>query len=289
MKNLEIQKLDINGNKVAVTILPAKIFDTFSENLSLRRDFVRKLKNKVDTTMIVTKVDKIAVKTIIFEPNTGDDEGSFSNMCGNGLRAVAQITKAQVFITPAGTFFLSQFQNNKFICTRECKDIENYFGIELKQKRMIEFHKTIEALARRKLIALRLCANSENPINGEPHLVLLFEDEMDILQVINIAKEIGYTLSRLINKEYQTNVTFVSNSKSRITSACTFERNLGLDPNLAVTGSCGTGAIAAADTLKKFFRHSDGEIVVSFPEDKQRILIQNNQTYILTKDNYESI
>ena len=303
---LETTKVNVNGNKIAVCLLQNDSFENLQESNELRAYLVNQHKDQVDTVMAVSKLNDIAVKTVIFEPNSGDQFGNFSNMCGNGLRAVHQVTKSNIFITPAGTFFATTIENKDYICTRECRDIKHLQEVAITDEYIKSLKRSVKNILNKDVLEVHLCGNFEgDSFNGEPHFVILLEDSLDQKTLINLAKEKGYELSYLFSDEIQVNVTFVSSyftegatSTSRLLSrntkisnqtfACTFERNLGSNPEIAVTGSCGTGAMAAANTLKRFFDRPNGEFILNFPKDVQKILIQNNQTYILINNTYEN-
>ena len=79
-------KTNVYGNKLITLILPLNIHESIEENENLRGEFVKSYKSKCDSLILLSKKEDYHFK--VFEPNSGK-KGSFSIMCGNGLRAAA--------------------------------------------------------------------------------------------------------------------------------------------------------------------------------------------------------
>jgi diaminopimelate epimerase len=190
---LETTKVNVNGNKIAVCLLQNDSFENLQESNELRAYLVNQHKDQVDTVMAVSKLNDIAVKTVIFEPNSGDLLGSFSNMCGNGLRAIYKTIQPQIFITPAGTFFATTIENKDYICTRECRDIKHLQEVVITDEYIKSLKRSVKNILNKDVLEVRLCGNFEgDSFNGEPHFVILLKDLLDQKELINLAKERGY-------------------------------------------------------------------------------------------------
>ncbi len=276
------------------------LLETFEDNTLLRQQFVKRFQNQCDSVVLVASKNDY-YSYFVFEPNVGGN-GTFSLMCGNGLKAaVSMIPKSQVKIkTPAGMFMAkkSGFDNEifvgKFVCGNAARQ---RFMKSTGQKVLLNTVK--QQFAQNGItykVDVCLGYNAESSLFiGEPHLAVYFLDPLPIIEMVAIAKKISILIRNSDLFTEEVNVTFVS-FKSLIDNmctlaACTFERNLGNNPDVALTGSCGTGAMAASNyfykhALKK--RQTEMKFLLDFPKATLKVSIRKGTTVIFGDTSYES-
>jgi len=289
------KKLNVDGNRIAVLKIDPKIFlDSFIDEKRL--ELVRHFKSDIDTVMLVQ--EQIIASCVAFEPNHGD-KGAITTVCGNGLKAVASVLGDSSLQTKAGNFNVQNTEDmtqvfcGSFIASK--KMTEKFTG----QKNLnIEFE--IEKIIHDVKKSFQIISFGSNVTSskfaGEPHLVLFSLEDLDQIQLKKLARKIAPPIraSKLFNCEV--NITFASlqmhtPKKSKI-FACTFERHLGDDPSFAITGSCGTGGMGAANVFAKFLLAKKSQVLnceVGFPKGKVLVCIQNGKTILMGRRDYESI
>jgi len=222
----------------------------------------------VDSVMVLTgQPEKLFAQRYhltmdVFEPRGIDPEnpnlpGSWSTMCGNGIRAVARYlidsSKLECFIkTKSGTRQIAvlpdyQFRVNMGKFTMDKKDLRKYvssFNFEFIRS------KIINVSTQEIIVGLNGDYDKKGHIDGEPHLVLFLENYISTMSgLVELANKIGPLITNN-RKEFSRciNTNFVSIKKRREDCievlACTFER--GVD---YVTQACGTGATVIGSYL----------------------------------------
>jgi diaminopimelate epimerase len=227
--------------------------------------------NGADSVMVLTgnpadREDQgFEVTMDVFEPRGNDSKnphlpGSWSTLCGNGLRAVAHYLKTnsnddkETFIihTKSGLIYVDalpsgEFQANMGEFTVSQRNLSQYvldFNFsEWIPKKVRGF--TIKDIA----VGMNGIKDSYGRINGEPHLVLFMDQHINIMDLKKLAEEIspGITINRRVfPDDINTNLAVVKKCEgSTLTvTACTFERGVNY-----VTESCGTGATAIGSYL----------------------------------------
>lgn len=289
------KKLNVDGNRIAVLKINPKIFlDSFINEK--RVDLVSSFKNEIDTVMLVQ--EQISAHCVAFEPNHGE-KGAITTVCGNGLKAVASVLGDSSLQTRAGNFKVENIQNEtqvfcgSFIASR--KMTEKFTG----QKNLnieIEIEKIIPDVKNSFQIISFGSNVTSSKFAGEPHLVLFSLEDLSQIQLKKLARKIAPVVRKSGLFNCEVNITFASlqmhtPKKSNI-FACTFERHLGDDPSFAITGSCGTGGMAATNVFAKFLLAKKLQTLnceVSFPKGKVLVSIQNGKTILVGRRDYENI
>ena len=225
------------------------------------------LRNNADSVLVITgdplKFLKQGyhVAMYVFEPRGVDSYnpdlfGSWSTMCGNGVRAVTRYLidrgKLNCLIkTGSGTRQVSILSDNQFrVCmgkfTMEKKYLKKYI-------RDFNFHNLIPPQYRsgvKTIIAgLNGDASEDGAIDGEPHLAIFLPGKFHLNQLMYLAKVLGpaVTANRAVFPEC-INTNFVvlgkRNGRNLTVNACTFERGVTY-----VTKACGTGATVIGSYL----------------------------------------
>ena len=296
-------KLNIQGNKIVVCVLEDKnAFKNVAKNLLFRKELVNMYKGKCDSVVLLSSLDKRLLYDV-FEPNTGS-YGTFSLMCGNGLKAAACLIpyKSSIISTKAGKFIIKKNQSGV-----EIEVGKFVFGIKARE-RFVDSNISKETLKERILNILNLSNQVESPIiefgynaenskfTGEPHLVIFFQNSIDRekLRKYTIKYSLKILQERIFNQDI--NITFASllklASNTYILNACTFERNL--KPENAITGSCGTGSMAVANIClnsvknERFNCNKAFNFIIEFPKGNLNVKIDKGNTIIYGKESYES-
>lgn len=184
----------------------------------------------------------------VFEPRGQDPAnpqlaGSWSTMCGNGVRAVTRYLLEEGRInclikTRSGILPITLLPESVYrVCmgqfTFNHKDLFNYvknFNFE----RLLPQSLRIETV----FAGLNGYRNKLGKIDGEPHLVIWVRKKLSLNQLSTWAEKIGSQIT--VNHNYfpqDINTNLVSPNNQGGLNACTFERGVEY-----VTQSCGTGA-----------------------------------------------
>lgn len=246
------------GNRFLI----AHLEGSFSRNDSrLRREFQRVgLKQEVDSVLVLIGDPEYAdrqgyhVTMDVFEPRGIDAKhpklpGSWSTMCGNGIRAVTRYlldttqlvccVKTRSGIRKTAILSDNLFRINMGKFTRRRADLEKYV-------RKFDFARIVDSKVNYKdmFVGLNGTPNVNGRIDGEPHVVVVLgqDAEISMHRLKKITERIGSKITA--NREYfpeciNTNVVVLVESTRQTVSvkACTFERGVEY-----VTQSCGTGA-----------------------------------------------
>jgi len=275
------------GNLIGVAYFPALLnIQDFVENAGLRKD-VKKiaLQNNCDSVMILIGSASLqnSFKTLVFEPNGAGPDGSFSTMCGNGIRAVAEYAREHLrtddwplpigtrsgileveSISPGsyrvkmGRIWSSRAALRDYINPDYFPGKENLLDVNLPPELKKEADELpFNELGTRCSIGFSSTEDGLERADGEPHLVL----ELDGAYVWSLAelKEITASCGAAIctNKKIfpqgiNVNLVAPNPAKPNEFMICTFERNLGDDFQKAITQACGTGStFAGAERLRK--------------------------------------
>ncbi|MBN1263468.1 MAG: hypothetical protein JW991_03885 [Candidatus Pacebacteria bacterium] len=317
------------GNRLLIAPLAEEFWSTdFLANAQLRQALAQAgQEQRVDSIMVLTghpeerESQGYDCTMDVFEPAGNDGSGmagSWSTMCGNGVRAVAR------YLMDTGQ--ISQEKNPYRIATRSgIRAIEVLPG-DLFRVRMGEFAFSPRDLSRylnpeaigldltESIVALPLPAflneaginqlgvnawsmglhgDRENgsQIDGEPHVVLLLppSSAMTMPQLVQTAQEWGPRVTKATDffpQEVNCNFVIVQEvnqgEKKMRVIACTHERGLGDDPAHSVTQACGTGATAIGSTMFLTRNLSDEwEVEVQMPGGSLFIRRENEQYFMV--------
>ncbi len=295
-----IQKLNVDGNIIALSKLQNNLnLSEIETNIRLRKDIVQNLKNKVDTLMVYQKNNE-GISYIAFEPNHSDI-GAITTVCGNGLKAIVSVIPDEdiILLTKAGNFPVKKNKSKTFIqCGKFVtgKKIEELF-LYISKK---ELKKSIGKLCRdftfySPIVAIGCNVENDNFV-GEPHIVIGTFERMDSKKLIMFAEKCGLFIRDSGFMKIESNITFFSFKNLAFgkcqLQACTFERHLGNDPAIAITGSCGTGSMAASNVFINFFLGKKPKKIiseVSFPNGTLRVEINKGKTFLEGRCSYEKI
>lgn len=295
-----ITKLNVDGNKIGVLKLPeGSSFGDVSENTLIRRYLVTMLKDEIDTLMLYVKGEDM-VECLAFEPNHGE-EGAITTVCGNGLKAISSTHNEKEFnlLTGAGVFKVAKSGlKTKICCGRfiTSDKISRYFL----DRSLKDLRKEISNLSNKynfPSFIVRLGCNVENNnYIGEPHIVIGTHEYLTNDKLIEFANICGLYIRKSGILRTESNITFFSFRRlignRCFLSACTFERHLGDDPRVAITGSCGTGAMAASNVFYTYFLGIKPKNILfqlQFPAGKLFVEISRGMTFLEGRRNYENI
>lgn len=270
---------DACGNVIGIVELNHDVYGaeySCAENMVLRSHLAKWGKGYgCDSIMLLTQSQTADIHAEVFEPNAGTNTvpGGISSMCGNGIRAVGAFFKSKRFLTHqhlrvstlSGCRTVSTEYNDQYTCDMGVfhdtpKAMEKYINTSVDGSTLLQLLKEIELIMGNAILhwGIGLSGNedTEGNVDGEPHLVLIFDSPpyKDTTKAKQIVARIGELLTKnlsLFPSEINTNVSFVKeiNSHKFELSNFTFERNLGNDPTRSITKSCGTGATALAGVL----------------------------------------
>jgi len=271
------------GNIIGVAYYP-EFFDmsVFMKDRNLRRRLKdTAIENKCDSVMVLAKtVEAPFLRTVVFEPNAGED-GAFSTMCGNGVRAVAVYAHEYLkyrawplnLRTESGVLAIEKTGNRSYrvrmgSVVSNTGSLHRYVNTLYFPGYSTLTDVPIPANLLRKVNTLPfgpagpLCSVGfstaeahTNHADGEPHMVIELEESVRSMEEL---KKITQRCGPFIcgNQDifpFGINVNFVVTRKDKTDSflICTFERNLG-DTEKSVTQACGTGAtFAGAEQMRK--------------------------------------
>ena len=228
----------------------------------------------------------------VFEPRGTDVKhpklsGSWSTMCGNGIRAVSRYlmdseSMACYIKTRSGVLATNILAHNQFrVCmgkfTTELKQIQKYV-------RRFSFNNLLHDrfLFSEIVVGLNGHPNVHGSIDGEPHAIVFLKDydNLTLSSLMEMANRCGLEITT--NREYfpkciNTNFVLIKTRSEQTISvlACTFERGVEY-----VTQACGTGATAIGSYLLSKDRRLEvikvimpgGELLISRAPDRQYYL-----------------
>ncbi|MBP6994140.1 hypothetical protein KBB12_02775 [Candidatus Woesebacteria bacterium] len=279
-----------------------------SDNMELRSHLALWGKQYAcDSIMLLTQTDNADVHAEVFEPNAGTPTlpGGISSMCGNGIRAVGAFSKAKNRMphkslkvsTLSGTRTVTVEGNDRYSCDMgefhdSPKAMHKYSTQTIKEQTFRETLNAVEVLVGCPVlhygIGLSGNADSQGNVDGEPHLVLIFDSSLynDQSQSIGVVAQVGKLLTKnlvLFPHEINTNVSFIKEINTHVFELYnfTFERNLGNDPVRSITKSCGTGATALAGVLSRHYTFSaPSRIVVHNMGGKLEVTKKDNSLHL---------
>lgn len=275
------------GNIVGVAYYP-RLFavQQFVSDSKLRKHLkALAVQNDCDSVMVLVKTtgSNPLLTTIVFEPNSSDEYGTFSAMCGNGVRGVAayaheflRFTDWPLLVgTQSGLLEIEKLSVRAYrvlmgnIVTDKTALLTYvnpaYFP---ESPKLTDVSIPPRLLCELSLLrfgsggALCSIGFSTTDINtdkmdGEPHMVI----ELDGLfaRTIQELKKIAQTYGPIICTDRkifprEINVNFMVPHPDEPASflICTFERNLGDNPQKSVTQACGTGCtFAGTEFMRK--------------------------------------
>lgn len=251
------------GNLLLIVRLPGN----FNRNDRELRQLLTRLglKHKVDSILVLTgnPTDYFAqgyhLTMDVFEPRGKDNSnmgGSWSTMCGNGIRAVARYMLDEGLIsvsikTGSGNRNVSILPENKFrVCMGEFsdsqKDLKKYVS-------NFNINKLVSESTNLAVTESFIGLNGDRingQIDGEPHLCIILPDNnLDIREQSRLCNEIGSKLTtdkRYFPEDINTSlVTYTKTERGIIfVQACTYERGVEY-----VTKACGTAATVIGSHL----------------------------------------
>lgn len=252
------------GNRLLIVHLSNFNYDDYVFRKSLQKIGLAK---KVDSVLVLTGDPKNVnqsgyhVSMDVFEPRGVDLQssnlpGSWSTMCGNGIRAVARylidkesvsvLIKTKSGIRPTTILPTSLYRVCMGQFTADKRDLQKYvsnFAFE-------RFKISNEKFKLEKIVAgLNGDRGNNNTIDGEPHLMFIFKKGYQLDDLVNLASKSGLKIIK--NRDFfplEINANFISiqhrNADTLSLFACTFERGVNY-----VTQACGTGATAIGSYL----------------------------------------
>lgn len=251
------------GNLLLIVSVP----ENFDRSDGLLRRFLAKLglKHKVDSVLVLAGnpanyfIQGYHLTMDVFEPRGNDGSntiGSWSTMCGNGIRAVGRYLLDEGLIsvcikTRSGNRNVSILPENQFRVSMgefsgSQKDLEKYVS-------NFNINKLVSEITNQAISESFIGLNGDRisgQIDGEPHLCIVLRDNnLSISNLIELTTEIGSKLTT--NKEYfpeeinTSLIEYIKTGKDEIlVRACTYERGV-----LYVTKACGTAATVIGSHL----------------------------------------
>ena len=272
------------GNIIGVAYYP-EFFDmsVFMKDRNLRRRLKdTAIENKCDSVMVLAKTADIPfLRTVVFEPNAGED-GAFSTMCGNGVRAVAAYAHEYLkyrawplnLRTESGVLAIEKTGNRSYrvrmgSVVSDIGSLRRYVNTLYFPGYSTLTDVPIPTNLLRKIndlpfgLAGPICSVGfstaeayTNHADGEPHMVIeLGKSVRGMEELKKTAQRYGPFICE--NQDIfplGINVNFVvpHQDKTGPFLICTFERNLGETAEKSVTKACGTGAtFAGAEQIRK--------------------------------------
>lgn len=285
--NLHFTKYSATGNIIGVAYY-SDIFniEKFINDFEVRKNLKNlATKNNCDSVMVLikTKGNEPNLETIVFEPNNGDECGTFSVMCGNGVRAVADYAHEYLNFsnwplllkTKSGTLKIEKLSNktyhvfmgnivtdkvalNSYVNPRYFPENTELADVGIPQS-LLQKIKTL-SFSKNSAVCSIGFSTSENNIyktDGEPHIMIELNNLF--VRTLKELKEVAKKYGSIICYDKKIfplgmNVNFVIQNKQKDESffVCTFERNLGDNPEKSVTQACGTGCtFVGAEQMRK--------------------------------------
>lgn len=203
----------------------------------------------------------------VFEPR-GDDPsnphlaGSWSTMCGNGIRAVSRYLVDKGYIkcfirTQSGLRTATILPHNQFRVwmgqfTTRRKDMRKYVSnfdfADLLKKLKVNINNVV--------VGLNGDTDTSGHIDGEPHFLIFISNKVEsIKELTYLVEEIGPLITsnrKFFPEDINTNlISFGKRESDNLkVLACTFERGIEY-----VTQACGTGATAIGSYLLTKDKH----------------------------------
>lgn len=298
---MKVEKLNVDGNKLAFIVLDTSMcIDDCEKDMSFRNMLCTTYRQSLDSVVLLQKISN-GYRYEVFDPNNGE-YGNFSNMCGNGVKGVcALLGEKHVQVhTRAGIFHgmrsdgIYTINAGKYICCRDAIDAytARYDSAYIKKSILRILSKELQSWL--PVVCFGYNAQNANFV-GEPHVVIFFLKQIDTQALISIAATYTPRIENLdlfktsVNITYASLVSFCNNTCEL--NACTFERNMGDgDPTLAITGSCGTGSMAAANTFsKKILKKKMDQLHVriNFPASQLHVSLKRGSTILYGDTYYE--
>lgn len=243
---IPFKKFSGNGNDFVLLDHPKE---------KLTPDIIKKLCDRrfgigADGVLVLTSKEGFDGEMRIF-----NSDGSEAEMCANGLRSL--VTYLDSRKTEKKNSYLIKTPNAKY----EVLNKEGKFAIEMAEIKEIGLY---------DLSRLNLSTQTYFVNTGVPHLVLLKKD----VDALDIKKEGAYfRYHDLFPKGTNVNFVEILNEKNKLVKVRTYER--GVEDE---TYSCGTGLVATALALKKWFSWS-GKITLKTLGGEQVVSLGENVLY----------
>ena len=241
--------------------------------------------NDCDTVMVLMKTNggACSLQTIVFEPNSENEYGAFSTMCGNGMRAIAAYARGYLHLadsplmvmTRSGALGVEQvadgmyrvrmgnivtgknalraYANPSHIGTISEWEDAPIPSVMQPDVSGLPFADGKQAWS----IGFNTSEHDPKLMDGEPHLVMELDGnavrDIDALRSITLAYGPAISMNReLFPQDINVNFIAAHPADAHAFFICTFERNLGSNPEKCITQACGTGsAFAGALRMKK--------------------------------------
>ncbi len=315
-----------SGNILLIAPLPRSMWlKNFTKNRDLR-SFLKTLgtKYQVDSVMTLTgQPSRFNSKGYhytmdVFEPRGSDNSGlpgSWSTMCGNGLRAISQymVDKHQIssgstavkILSKSGLREVKFLQNNeyrvnmgKFTCSRQ--DLVKYVNLDPNLDTDLAGHTLPKVLLDQlpsstnyNFWSIGLSGDRKNRkfIDGEPHMVIL-RTKIKRVRPKRLKSEtarVGSIFTKF-TKVFPSEINFSlaqiqqidQVNKLVVVSACTHERGLGNSPLNCVTPSCGTGAVAIGAATFSALKLNDSWTLKILMPGGNLVITQRTSNFFLT-------
>ncbi len=310
-----------NGNIIGVVLFKDNLPADYKINAHLRESLAEwGQEHDVDSIMLLTGNPNLLerqgyhFRMDVFEPLGSDDSGavgSWSSMCGNGLMAASLFYEdnfeqldegGQVQVqTKSGLRASTKVGSGRYsVCmgefTHNLNDLVKYVSSSATSGNSETLRNPvlipeISDFAHNWSVGLSGNRDELNEIDGEPHLILINQDDNQPFSIVTLREEavrLGQSVTKnteLFPNEINTNFVVVQgndrNRRQMSTIACTHERGLGDDSDHCVTDACGTGATAIAATLYRLYNLDDNYMVnVQMPGGLLQVYRDDNQFYL---------
>jgi diaminopimelate epimerase len=266
---------DVNDNIIGIFLLNNVPTNTDIQSDVQLRDYLCNWGRKysIDSIAVIRQDSKLRFIDV-FEPNFDlhKSHGIWSTMCGNGLIALGTFLHSEspsvtVFNIQTGSGMRSIYPKHKSIMVEMGRlsyssDSFSNFIKGANSTNLIDIpipscvQKSIKIQNTKWSFGMVGDQSQRGVIFGEPHCVIFVNNVDTISKLREVAMENGRVIMQNTDLfPYGMNINFLVikniNYKSRSITllSCTYERNLGSDPNICVTGACGTGSVSSFGVL----------------------------------------
>jgi len=235
------------------------------------------------------------VAMTVFEPCGTDNEnnlpGGLSNMCGNGVRAVAAFVRefdrslTEILVKTGSGLRKITYEPQSDLYVVEMGEL-SYLNAPI--PREIQKDLSVFISAKTWSIGLNGTRARDGSITGEPHVVIeVTQSEAPTQQSL---RHLAVMAGPLITKNrnifpQEINANFIMVRDNVIFNA-THERNLGDDANHSVTAACGTGStVAAGVVMEKYHKtqilvkNMGGDLIISPDPNLPRGLLMKGEAH----------
>jgi diaminopimelate epimerase len=297
------------GNQVLIVVLNQDLIPDYRDDRTTREVLKEMgLITGVDSVLVVTgnpqqfNLQGYHCTMEVFEPRGQDPihpdrVGSWSTMCGNGIRALAQYwldrlpdfeSQREFSIqTRSGTRMVRHLEDGRFhvymgVYTDHVDDLARYVDfseLDLKSEQY-QGPDLLESLDLSELeigvvnvgIGLTGDPDGRGTIDGEPHLVCWLDSRVEVTMegIESAAQWLGERLARRSLFPYEINVSAAVHRETGEILAATYERGV-----YYVTRACGTGATVIGYQSGKL------QVIVQMPGGNLEVKVRGLRTFLI--------